>query len=241
MTSEITSAPNIHPTRLSEWALWLGKQAIERSGHGVPARRLIVRVSRLTYRWSVAAIPNREELPFVLNARKLFDCGAEIGVGQGLFSDHLLAHWRGALISVDPWLEADPDDYVDVCNVSQDALEKCYGETTERLAKYGGRSSIWRMTSDEAAKRIPPHSLDFVYIDARHDYDSVKRDVETWFPLIKPGGLIAGHDYNQGTFDVGIHGVRPAVDEFFQRQNLPVRHTFTDVPCISWVVAVLLR
>jgi hypothetical protein len=239
MPAELTSPPNVHPTRLSEWGLWVMKQAIQRTGQGDHARRLIARASRLTYGRHVAAIPNREELPFVLNARKLFGCGAEIGVARGLFSEHLLIHWRGdRLISIDPWLEAPAGEYVDVCSTSQENLDKSYWEARERLARFGERSTIWRKTGDEAAELISPQSLDFVYIDARHDYDSVKNDLERWFPLVRPGGLIAGHDYNEGTFAEGIHGVRPAVDEFFQMQKLRVRHTFTDVPCTSWIVAI---
>ena len=37
--------------------------------------------------------------------------------------------------------------------------------------------------------------LDSVYIDARHDYDSILSDIEAWTPLVKSGGIIAGHDY----------------------------------------------
>ena len=51
------------------------------------------------------------------------------------------------------------------------------------------------MTSTEAAKKMENQSLDFAYIDARHDYCGVKDDLEAYWPLIKPGGIMAGHDY----------------------------------------------
>ena len=52
-----------------------------------------------------------------------------------------------------------------------------------------------KKTSIEAAKDFPDASLDAVYIDAEHDEDSVRSDIQTWRPKIKPGGILSGHDY----------------------------------------------
>ena len=38
--------------------------------------------------------------------------------------------------------------------------------------------------------------IDFLYIDASHDYEGVKQDIENWSPHVRPGGIIAGHDYD---------------------------------------------
>lgn len=51
-----------------------------------------------------------------------------------------------------------------------------------------------RMRSTDASKMFEDNSLDFVYIDAAHDYDSVKEDIEHWILKVKPGGIIGGHD-----------------------------------------------
>jgi predicted O-methyltransferase YrrM len=53
-------------------------------------------------------------------------------------------------------------------------------------------------------------SIDFLFVDGDHRYKSVKEDLKLWFPKIKPGGIISGHDYNEPSC-----GVRQAVDEFF--------------------------
>jgi hypothetical protein len=42
---------------------------------------------------------------------------------------------------------------------------------------------------------IKNESLDFVYIDANHKYDAVKKDLELWYPKVRKGGVFAGHDY----------------------------------------------
>lgn len=52
----------------------------------------------------------------------------------------------------------------------------------------------------------------FIFIDARHDYDSVWEDLISWWPVLLPGGLFAGHDYEMDRSDVA--GVKRAVDEF---------------------------
>ena len=52
-----------------------------------------------------------------------------------------------------------------------------------------------QMTSIEGAGTYNDDSLDFVFIDAAHDYDSVKQDILAWLPKVKKGGIISGHDY----------------------------------------------
>lgn len=51
--------------------------------------------------------------------------------------------------------------------------------------------------SMRAAARIADSSVDWVFIDALHDYGSVRDDIRAWAPKVKPGGLISGHDYGR--------------------------------------------
>jgi predicted O-methyltransferase YrrM len=51
--------------------------------------------------------------------------------------------------------------------------------------------------SVRAAVRIADSSVDWVFIDALHDYRSVRDDIRAWAPKVKPGGLISGHDYGR--------------------------------------------
>ena len=66
------------------------------------------------------------------------------------------------------------------------------------------------MTSIEASKLYEDNSLDFVLIDAAHDYENVKEDIKHWFPKVKKGGVMAGDDYHY-TWP----GVVKAADEAF--------------------------
>jgi hypothetical protein len=189
-------------------------------------RRLYNRRYRFTYRRTIRRVPARDELPALLNARGLHGRGAEIGVKLGKYSDELLSNWDGEeLVSIDPWLSADPDEYVDRSNVSQDEFDSYYEETRRLLSRYGSRSTIWRMTSVEAAAKAPDHSFDFVYIDARHDYESVKEDLQAWCAKVRPGGILAGHDYVDGDLPQGEFYVKSAVDEFFGERGIHVHAT----------------
>jgi hypothetical protein len=72
-----------------------------------------------------------------------------------------------------------------------------------------------RSTSLEASKLYEDSSLDFVFIDASHDYENVKADINAWYPKVKSGGVLAGHDYYPGNEG----GVIQAVDEFTRTHN----------------------
>src|SRR4051794_7162434 len=130
---------------------------------------------RPTYGRTAARVPVRAELPHLLNARGLAGRGAEIGVMKGNFSATLLRDWHGReLLSIDPWLEVPENE----------------GHARAVLAQFGARSRILVMTSEAAAAQVPDASLDFAYVDARHDYASVKADLAAWYPKIRPGGIL---------------------------------------------------
>ena len=54
-------------------------------------------------------------------------------------------------------------------------------------------------------------SLDFVFIDGDHTYEGARLDIDVWRHVIKPGGLLSGHDYSYET--KSGKGVSRAVDE----------------------------
>jgi predicted O-methyltransferase YrrM len=53
-----------------------------------------------------------------------------------------------------------------------------------------------RMPSVAAATLFAGASLDFVFIDADHSCEAVKADIAAWRQKLKPGGTLAGHDWN---------------------------------------------
>ena len=71
-----------------------------------------------------------------------------------------------------------------------------------------------RNTSIEASKLYEDNSLDFVFLDAAHDYENVKNDIDAWYPKVKSGGVLAGHDYSSAWHEV-VH----AVNTFLKEKN----------------------
>lgn len=139
--------------------------------------------------------------------------GAEIGVYRGDMSLGLLQRKDLLLYMVDNWkgLEIDhfkPGDQADNLNYAINQTAFAYP-----------RRFILPFDSAYAASLIPADDpelgqLDFVFIDADHSYEGVKRDIEIWLPKIKKGGLLGGHDYNNPRIPEGIE-VKRAVDEKF--------------------------
>ena len=156
------------------------------------------------YKLNVPII-HRNLLPFLLKVLDLSGEGAEIGVAWGNFSEKILNGSNlNKLYSIDPW--------VGNCY-------KRYFKAANKLSIFKERSEIIREASVQAATKIQNESLDFVYIDANHSYESVKQDLELWWPKLKKGGVFSGHDYINGQFPEGLFGVKKAVDEFLEDKN----------------------
>ena len=149
-------------------------------------------------------LKNREEIPFLLNELNLTGEGVEVGVGGGTYSYELLKNSNlKRLYSVDVWSGEE--------GCLTYSTMKDYAVTVKRLWDYRERSTILVLDSLTACDLFEDGSLDFVYIDAMHGYDYVIKDILSWYPKIKKGGVIAGHDY----FDYHS-GVVKAVDEIFE-------------------------
>lgn len=129
--------------------------------------------------------------------------GIEIGVHRGdNLEDLMQATEARCVYAVDPW---EPDGtYND--------------DRGEDLEAFTSRSKDWpckvitlQATSQEAAHVLRDYEFDWVYIDARHDYDSVIKDLELWAP--KATRLVGLHDYDP------IHpDVIQACQDFFGRE-----------------------
>jgi hypothetical protein len=78
----------------------------------------------------------------------------------------------------------------------------------DNMRRGGVQEYVKVMCSDSvtAASQFETESLDFVFIDAEHGFESVRRDIAAWLPRVRTGGIIAGHD-------IGWPGVIPAVQD----------------------------
>jgi len=62
---------------------------------------------------------------------------------------------------------------------------------------FGDRIVLIIADSVSASSLFGNASFEWVHLDARHDYASVKADVEAWLPKVKRGGWLSGDDYNE--------------------------------------------
>jgi predicted O-methyltransferase YrrM len=109
------------------------------------------------------------------------------------------------LFAIDPW----GNNYDKNDTSSEEVpMVQIYAEFLQRIEPYKNKVCVIHETSTEAVKRFLNESIDVVYIDACHKYESVKEDIFAWYPKVKIGGFICGHDYSDFW-----HEVRDAVNE----------------------------
>lgn len=94
---------------------------------------------------------------------------------------------------VDHWLGSE-EHHDSTCHAYEPEVHRLYDIFIENMKPVENYYIPMRMTSLEAAKHFEDGSLDFVFIDASHDYESVKQDIIAWSPKLKSTGVLAGHD-----------------------------------------------
>jgi len=144
--------------------------------------------------------------------------GVEVGVARGVYSEVLLDNVPGLeLFCVDPWELL--DGYSEEQYVRHEGLmRETYQDAIGRLAHRN--THILKMTSREAVRLFAEGELDFCYIDGDHRFQEVTHDIHKWGQVVRPGGIVAGHDWarfkrpknshvkavvNAWTFSHGIH------------------------------------
>ena len=155
-------------------------------------------------------IETRHEFGALCNRQGCLRYAVEVGTDRAEFATKFREAWNGGmLLCIDPYLPYPEMDW---------DREADYQMAVAAMAKWPGRTELFRGTSQEAVdgKRLR-WKPDFVYIDGAHDYESVKRDIELFWPQLTSCGILAGHD-----FDPEHGGVMQAVTEFAEREQVPV-------------------
>lgn len=150
--------------------------------------------------------------------------GVEVGVAGADLSALLLEKLpRLYLHLVDLWAPVEPTaQYA----LSADRMARMtpaqwadlYQSALARLHPFLQRYTIHRAASLEVAERLAQR-LDFAFIDADHSYEGTRDDAWAWYHVLRPGGLLAGHDYNSRRYP----GVARAVLEFTAEKQLDLQ------------------
>lgn len=121
----------------------------------------------------------------------------EVGCKEGRTTGHILKKCpQVRVIAIDSWAKVEGNGDPARETYEDWDFEKIEKEFWENVGEHKDRCEMLRCTSLEASKRLGADDWDVVFIDALHDYPSVKEDIALWWPLVKFGGLLAGHDYN---------------------------------------------
>lgn len=156
----------------------------------------------------------RSSAIFIKNKKREPLTIAEIGVENG---DNALSMLDNMSIShlylVDCYLS-----YADYLTslTSQQEQNSRYFKMFFQLKKYFDRATLVTRFSSFASTLFSNSFFDYVYIDANHDYQNVKQDINLWWSKVKEGGVLGGHDFDQ----TAVHNVSKAVREFVLEKNL---------------------
>ena len=142
----------------------------------------------------------------------------EVGVHQGRTANHVLDEVPTCrLWAVDPWAPYDQSDAQHSGRpygmVTQEDQEESYGHAIGRLKEHisTGRCHVLRMPSLQAAVELAGgEKFDVVFIDADHRREPVFADCVAWWPLVRKGGILCGHDL--GSWDGVAQGIGDFMD-----------------------------
>jgi hypothetical protein len=114
------------------------------------------------------------------------------------------------IYAVDTW-KGSPEHTNYDCIINNTLFE----EFTSNMISVADKFKSLQMSSEEASKTFQDNSIDAIFIDAAHEYEAIKNDLEFWYPKVKSGGYFCGHDY-----DDNWPGVIKAVDDFFKNKSI---------------------
>ena len=184
--------------------------------------------------------PIERRLEFLHHLEKLpsFKTAVEVGVQKGILAKKSLDIWKSCTEYklVDLWGKEEGYDEPGTDTAAD--KDANLAQARSRMKKWVeiDKVEFFVMRSTDAAKLLSDNHFDYIYLDARHDYCAVKEDIAHYWPKLRPGGILGGHDYIDAQYaidklgtaedwskceDGSVHpeAVKGAVDEFRKQQG----------------------
>jgi hypothetical protein len=199
---------------VAKWVLWEG-QALPLKPHWRDLLRLPDLFDGIVWRKDMREILQR------IKAERI----CEVGVRAGDHLRELLAPCVKEAVAVDIWEETGKRSENDECFSQEELDEQCVA-----VGKIDRRIIIDRTPSILASQHYEDGWFDFVYIDADHTESAIAADLRVWWPKVRRGGVLAGHDFYDITAickdgSLLVFGIVGAVKQFVSENGLEI---FTD-------------
>lgn len=161
-----------------------------------------------------------KEVPKVLNFKEGL-IGIEIGTCYGASTFHFLEMLPNSrVIAIDPYSDEGYDQMA--------TRVPAYESFQKLMELYPNRITLIRKTSDDAVSEIEDNLIDFVFIDGFHSNEQVKKDIENYYPKLKSGGLMSGHDYNGWALQSSVNEMAEYYEKKVQFCEQDVWYFFKD-------------
>ncbi len=144
---------------------------------------------------------------------------AEIGVLEGYYSKKILEQNPKTLYLIDVWMPL--KNYEDITNNIN--YPNAFAKVKNMSDSYANKCVMIKETSIEASKNFKNNFFDFIYIDANHCYEEIKKDIFAWFPKVKNGGVLSGHDYLKFNWEENKNFLKNGKDVFLYTENKIVK------------------
>lgn len=150
---------------------------------------------------------------------KIENRGTMVEVGSLIgFSTSLFAQYFEKIYSIDPYISGYDDG-----DRNSDNFRLRLAEFLFHLRFIDSPNVIqYNLKSSDACSKFEDESLDFIYLDAGHNFDAVDRDIKCWKKKLKKGSYMGGDDWNW-------QGVRDAVKNNFSEVEIINQRWLTKV------------
>lgn len=181
--------------------------------------------SGTTARWDV--------IDYLIKKNNL-NSGIEIGTWKGETYKFLLKNNKNLkLVGIDSYCtqpeNKGPEKWTAGENGHSWDHETYYNDLTKFCEKLNNGSYIIKGYSNNVYKSLKKEKFDFIFIDGDHSKRGVFEDIKNYYPLIKDGGFILGHDINWKE-------VKYVVSKFFGNSLISKMYSYEEFDDFVWCV-----
>jgi len=151
----------------------------------------------------VEGFMHEKELEYLASLAQKSKAIMEVGSWSGRSARAFADNTPGLVFCTDTWA----DNAYGSAPAEETCIANWLWSAFQRNVGYLNHVFSWRMNSIDGAAKAIAHgfTFDLIFIDAGHEYEDVKADILAWRPLLREGGILAGHDlYPDGPYHPGV-------------------------------------